>query len=381
MLNCDDFKKISTFQKELLKLQFSEKIDFTFAQKTMEMLDSIFGYDTTIMAHLYTESEPVLVPGFQIHNVDMRFAEALYLKNAEDKNLFGISLAHDTFVLSRLPDYQKSSLYKHIFRKHGYCDCILKFIKYPDQDSYMSYIMLVSRNGIFTDTDTEILDELSPSIAQAFSNALTIFDIKTRYYVFRKVIDHFPIGIMLVERMNNVVFANATAQQYLKELGASDPLFYSTFYTNKIFPYYQNDVFGYRTSCPLRIKNFIFNVVPTGNEGLALNNILQTETSNVPYTAKDICSFDHVEACVYIIQDETPRTQGTQSFYDRFNLTKREREVLELILSGLSNHEIAERLVLSFNTVKIHVSNIYKKVDASNRIDLINKVQQYHLQD
>jgi NarL family two-component system response regulator LiaR len=49
------------------------------------------------------------------------------------------------------------------------------------------------------------------------------------------------------------------------------------------------------------------------------------------------------------------------------DLTPREREVLALLASGLSNHEIADRLVLSIGTVRLHVSNILTKLNAPNR--------------
>jgi DNA-binding CsgD family transcriptional regulator len=48
-------------------------------------------------------------------------------------------------------------------------------------------------------------------------------------------------------------------------------------------------------------------------------------------------------------------------------LTAREVEVLILVARGLSNKEIADRLVISAKTVGNHVEHIYSKIDASNR--------------
>lgn len=48
-------------------------------------------------------------------------------------------------------------------------------------------------------------------------------------------------------------------------------------------------------------------------------------------------------------------------------LTKREIEVLKLLAEGLFNKEIAYKLNISERTVKNHVSNIFKKIDASDR--------------
>ena len=51
-------------------------------------------------------------------------------------------------------------------------------------------------------------------------------------------------------------------------------------------------------------------------------------------------------------------------------LTERETEVMRLVAQGLSNKQIAETLLLSVGTVKIHVHNIYGKLGVSNRVDL-----------
>ena len=49
-------------------------------------------------------------------------------------------------------------------------------------------------------------------------------------------------------------------------------------------------------------------------------------------------------------------------------LTERERDVLELLVAGLNNQEIAQRLVVSLGTVKFHVSNIYQKLGVDSRV-------------
>lgn len=48
--------------------------------------------------------------------------------------------------------------------------------------------------------------------------------------------------------------------------------------------------------------------------------------------------------------------------------TERELEVLNLLLLGLNNQEISEKLFISNHTTKAHVASIYKKLGVSNRV-------------
>ena len=79
------------------------------------------------------------------------------------------------------------------------------------------------------------------------------------------------------------------------------------------------------------------------------------------------------EAAQVLIQDIK---QPPPPVYD---LTDREREILALMVEGLANNEIADRLVVSQSTVKFHVSNVLSKLGVASRTEAVALALKNHL--
>ncbi len=60
-------------------------------------------------------------------------------------------------------------------------------------------------------------------------------------------------------------------------------------------------------------------------------------------------------------------------------LSIREKEIINFVLLGLSNKEIANKLYISQLTVKTHLQNIYRKLGISNKLQLLNFFKQDRL--
>jgi two-component system, NarL family, nitrate/nitrite response regulator NarL len=76
-----------------------------------------------------------------------------------------------------------------------------------------------------------------------------------------------------------------------------------------------------------------------------------------------------VSDLVQLLQRFLPR--GAPSSRQNFGLSAREIEVVAAIAAGYSNREIAQKLSLSEQTVKHHITNIFDKVGVSNRMELV----------
>lgn len=60
----------------------------------------------------------------------------------------------------------------------------------------------------------------------------------------------------------------------------------------------------------------------------------------------------------------------------KYGISDREAEIIDLLIEGLSNQQIAKQLYISPNTVKTHIKNIYAKVGVNNRLQLFSLLKQ-----
>ena len=62
-----------------------------------------------------------------------------------------------------------------------------------------------------------------------------------------------------------------------------------------------------------------------------------------------------------------------------FKLTKREKQILSLVLQLKNNKDIAEELDISKRTAEVHRFNLMKKLEVKNLMELSNKAKEYGL--
>ncbi|NMC45285.1 MAG: response regulator transcription factor [Chloroflexi bacterium] len=109
----------------------------------------------------------------------------------------------------------------------------------------------------------------------------------------------------------------------------------------------------------------IFPAIKAGALSYILKNIGPEELAGaIRSAAKGEATLSPKVASRLIGEWRDDRSEGMQ---DYLLLTDREQEVLALIAEGMSNAEIAEKLVISEKTVKSHVSNILSKLHLADR--------------
>jgi len=112
-------------------------------------------------------------------------------------------------------------------------------------------------------------------------------------------------------------------------------------------------------------ENLIQGALQAGAIGYLLKNVTATELAGAIRSAHARRMTLSSEAAQALIQS------ASQSVPANDDLTERERDVLRLMVDGLNNAEIAERLVVSPSTVKFHIGNIFSKLGVDNRVSAV----------
>jgi NarL family two-component system response regulator LiaR len=119
--------------------------------------------------------------------------------------------------------------------------------------------------------------------------------------------------------------------------------------------------------------NLVQGALQAGAIGYLLKNVSATELASAIRSAHARRMTLSSEAAQALVQSASQTVPASD------DLTERERDVLRLMVDGLSNAEIAERLVVSPSTVKFHVGNIFTKLGVDNRVAAVSLALQRKL--
>ena len=93
---------------------------------------------------------------------------------------------------------------------------------------------------------------------------------------------------------------------------------------------------------------------------------------DVPITSSLLMMAFNVFPLVWVRSFYSEQAREGSDALERYGITPREREIIELICTGKTNQEIADGLFISLATVKDHNHNIFRKAGVRNRVQLVN---------
>ena len=129
-------------------------------------------------------------------------------------------------------------------------------------------------------------------------------------------------------------------------------------------------------------EEYVLKSIKAGADGYLLKGsskeeflkALNTVSEGGKYFSGDISSI-----LIGQLTHPTTFSETKQHISEEMMITKREKEILTLLLSGKGNKEIAEALDISKRTAEVHRFNLMKKLKVKNLIELSNKATEYAL--
>jgi len=129
-------------------------------------------------------------------------------------------------------------------------------------------------------------------------------------------------------------------------------------------------------------EEYVLKSIRAGADGYLLKGsskeeflkALHTVANGSKYFSGDISSI-----LINQLTNASPVAAPKAILAESMMITKREKEILTLLLSGKGNKEIAEALDISKRTAEVHRFNLMKKLQVKNLIELSNKAKEYSL--
>ena len=115
-------------------------------------------------------------------------------------------------------------------------------------------------------------------------------------------------------------------------------------------------------------REYLFETLNIGADGYVLKD---ADADTLIKAIKDVNngkSYIQPNLAKLLVREYSVKEEQSSEKTKKDLLTRREYEVLTLIAEGLNNREIANKLFISEKTVKNHVSNIFKKIEVTDRI-------------
>jgi len=356
LAKADEVKIIKFLQKIQVSNEISQK---DFRRKVLMELDNVFGYEHTSFWLINKKLElhdPICINFDEQEYILCRYTEEFYKydpfypQNVPSKILFKKDLVRpkDLNLQNGRFNHEYTDFLSANYRVHH--KLVLQF---HDESGIFAGIGFFIPRHIDELDNKELLrlKTLAPFISRALSNKLAADALGCKNDMFELMVNQSQVGILTFDDYFKVHYSNPAAKEYCAELCDK-----------------QKQI----TSLESFLKQyFMDNVSPVWRFGLEkelLSNSLHKYTMKVIPTVKNGSSI----YTVYLFPSLT--TNRIDSWMPD-DLTSREKEIIPMISMGLTNQEIADRLIISLSTVKSHVENIYRKFHVTNRTSLCSKLK------
>lgn len=203
----------------------------------------------------------------------------------------------------------------------------------------------------FSVIEIQTLKLLANSIAGILSKNLAHERTLSEKTMYQQCATHSPFGILIFDEQLNVIYTNAK----IKEMMA-------------LFAEKQISSAGF-------LHDIIGKVGEKWDQGV-LKHLISPGLNEFTVSINPISLLVDKQTFMLSLIPENvyKKKMSEQKISNEYGLSKRELEIIPLVLKGFSNEEIGKELFITEHTVKTHIRNIFKKFKVNNRTSLCYKI-------
>lgn len=367
-LNTDEYDKLLEFNSLILKdisnfpVNILNALELIFNYKLT--VYSVIGKDTKIYPiELYTQNldqNMLKIYKTQVYEHDI-FCNNIYSRIHKNKRLvFTIKDFID------LEDFPNTVYGKHLYAQNLYYQAIIytSNLEYP---RHAISIFKTFEEGDFTEDELDLLNKIGKIFLSAAHIYKLHIDNKHNFDLIKTFYNSISYSFAIIENSKNIVYYNENFITYAQILTAQVE-------TERVF------------------RDFIKileNYIKTPLENLLHSTTIDLDDYKVLLTPQTMIHIESVKRYIFLtiierddddieVQkniDKSKVLANTTELLNRYNLTKRELEILQLMIEGYSNQQIADIQYISIFTVKTHNKNIFKKLNVTSRMEAVAKLK------
>ncbi|MDO9534328.1 MAG: LuxR C-terminal-related transcriptional regulator [Bacillota bacterium] len=358
--------------ENLLHKESSKMLDFldailvppnNFRQQVLLSLKDIFGYQRSsffLIDDYGNMVDPVTI------NIDDFYC------NVYSQHYFKIDALHpwnlnQNFILKRrniiktsdiIPDskFKTTEYYNDFLSKQNIYHEIAVFLL--DGSKLIGVIGLFrsSKEKGFSINEINSLQKVSTHVSSALASELLLDDTQCKKEILETFSKQTPTGLIIFDKSLKVHFLNEKAKEVCEDVMQGEKTQTPQQFIKSLLAEKTNWQSGFKkTILSTSLTHYTIRILP------AIHYYFHFKELFMVCIQPDIISTKKQIPGEVTVSEDTP-------------LTKRERDILELLMKGMKNKEIADALFLSVHTVKTHMQNIFKKMDVTNRMSLYHKM-------
>lgn len=385
MLNNSDYDSILEFVYEL------EKNHCDFPQHVLQLLNRYFKFEHTTFFPLYNNNSSYSLDeaagkdgkidkvsnNFVALNLDRNrlklYSEYYYKTDIfQPINLPKPLVKKPVLSITDIMPYSKyqSTEYHNFLSYNGFYYQTSMFLN-VDNIHLGSIGILRSKNeGDFSKNDYMILETIHKFIAHNYKIAVDMAKTSFRQNLLKNCVEKTPVGILVLDSKFTLVECNKSAYEFCLEIFDTKESIDNSNYLNIIVTSNSSNI--YIQQAINFIKNNFLNYNSNQNFNIFANTNVFCFTVTSFLLSDALGNIETIYS-VSITKQAAQSNEIVDEVGKKYDLTKRELEVVALIKMGCSNKEIADKMFISNHTVKAHIMKIFSKVGVTSRTALIFK--------